>query len=95
MLATRHEGVAAAADARVLLDADLGILGAEPARFDEYERQIRAEYAWVPGPLYRRERRKVLAAFAARPRLFGTAGFHAAREGRARDNLARALRQLG
>ena len=41
----------------MLIDIDLSILGAPPARFAEYEQQIRAEYAWVPGILFRPKRR--------------------------------------
>jgi predicted metal-dependent HD superfamily phosphohydrolase len=50
----------------VLVDIDLGILGAEVARFDEYEIQVREEYSWVPESLYRAARRKVLEEFVHR-----------------------------
>ena len=42
---------------------------ADPARFDEYEDEIRAEYAWVPGPIFRSKRREVLRGFGARERI--------------------------
>lgn len=54
--ATKHDAMPMSRDAEVLVDVDLGILAAEPERFDEYERQIRIEYEWVPEPVYQRER---------------------------------------
>jgi predicted metal-dependent HD superfamily phosphohydrolase len=62
-------------DAAVLCDADLAILGAEPERFDHYDRQIREEYAWVPEPVYRQKRGEVLAGFLERPRIYRTRPF--------------------
>jgi predicted metal-dependent HD superfamily phosphohydrolase len=86
-----HEAVADDPDLQLLLDIDLAILGAAPARFAEYERQIRAEYAHVPEPLFRAGRARVLAGFLARPRVYATAAFHDALEQRARANIVTAL----
>jgi predicted metal-dependent HD superfamily phosphohydrolase len=58
------------ADAQVLLDADLSILGANPVVYRSYAQQIRQEYAWVPEADYRRGRRQVLRRFLARPRIY-------------------------
>lgn len=89
-----HEAPAGDADAALLLDIDLAILGAAPARFDEYERQVRAEYAHVAEADFRAGRARVLAGFLARPRLYATEAFHGALEQRARANLARSLATL-
>lgn len=89
-----HEAPTGDADAALLLDIDLAILGAAPARFDEYERQIRAEYAHVAEADFRAGRARVLAGFLARPRLYATGVFHGALEQRARANLARSLATL-
>ena len=94
VIATRHNAVPAGIDAQILVDVDLSILGARPDRFDEYEQQVREEYSWVPGPLFRRERRKMLEELLKRPSLFQTAPFLAAYEARARDNLKRSLEKL-
>lgn len=94
VMATRHNAVPAGTDAQILVDVDLSILGATPDRFDEYEVQVRQEYSWVPGPLFRRERRKILEDFLKRPSLFQTAQFVAAYEARARGNLERSLEKL-
>ena len=95
VMATRHNAVPEGADAQILIDIDLSILGAEAQRFDEYERQIREEYAWVPGILFRRERRKILEQIVERPRIFNTEHFFKTLEVRARGNLERSIRQLG
>lgn len=95
VLATRHDETPSPGDATLLVDVDLAILGADVARFDEYERQIRQEYAWVPGIIFRKKRRAVLEGFLARPQIYGTAHFRERLERRARENLARSIRQLG
>jgi predicted metal-dependent HD superfamily phosphohydrolase len=56
IMVTRHAAVPDGIDAQVLVDADLSILGAEPARFQEYEAQVRSEYAWVPDATFRSTR---------------------------------------
>jgi predicted metal-dependent HD superfamily phosphohydrolase len=94
VMVTRHNAVPTDMDQQVLVDVDLSILGASPERFDEYGRQVREEYSWVPGPLFRRERRKILEEFLKRRSLFQTAPFVAAYEARARDNLKRSLEKL-
>jgi predicted metal-dependent HD superfamily phosphohydrolase len=95
VMATRHAAVPRVRDEAVLVDIDLSILGASPERFDEYERQVRAEYAWVPEFLFRRKRRKVLDEFLARASIFSTAPIRERLEARARANLGRSLERLG
>lgn len=75
----------------LLLDVDLAILGAGPARFAEYERQIRAEYAAFPEADYRAGRRAVLEEFLARPWIYQTPAFRQQFEAAARRNLSLAL----
>lgn len=91
VLVTRHDGVPGNVDEQVLVDIDLAILGAERPRFDEYERQIRDEYAFVPGFLFRRKRRQILRTFLDRPVLYSTAMLRERLEARARENLRRAI----
>ena len=91
VLATRHEAQPQSADARLLVDIDLSILGAEPARFDEYEAQVRKEYAHVPDLFFRMGRAKILKHFLARPAIYSTASFRDRFEARARTNLQRSL----
>ena len=94
VMVTMHDAVPAGTDAQVLVDIDLGILGAEAVRFDEYELQVREEYSWVPEPLYRAARRKVLEQFARREWIYSTAPFRSEYEPRARENITRSLARL-
>jgi len=72
-------------------DVDLAILGASPERFAEDEQQIRLEYGFVPGWLFRSRRRAVLHAFAQRTPIYRTAYFRERGETPARHDLQRAL----
>jgi predicted metal-dependent HD superfamily phosphohydrolase len=94
VLATREHAGSDDPDTRLLLDIDLAILGAAPARYDEYAAQVRAEYAHVPDAEFRSGRTRVLARFLARPRLYATTPFHDALEHRARENLGREIGAL-
>jgi predicted metal-dependent HD superfamily phosphohydrolase len=91
---TMHNAFAVGRDAEVLVDIDLGILGAKAARFDEYEAQVRQEYLWVPENLYRAARRKVLEEFTGRKWIYSTEPFRSKFEARARENISRSLAQL-
>jgi predicted metal-dependent HD superfamily phosphohydrolase len=95
VLATAHRAAPADPDAQLLVDVDLGILGAPEERFVEYERQIREEYAWVPGAVFRERRARVLASFLERPAIYSSAYFASRLEAPARANLRRSLTQLG
>ena len=94
IMATCHAALPDSDDARLLVDIDLSILGADPERFDEYEVQVRQEYSWVPGVLFRRKRREILQGFLARPRLYETDWFEQRLEAQARSNLQRSVRRL-
>jgi predicted metal-dependent HD superfamily phosphohydrolase len=94
VLATRHARQPSGRDAELLVDIDLSILGAPTVAFDEYEQQIRAEYASVPAFLFRRKRRAILAEMLRRPFIFSTLHFRARFEAQARVNLARSIAAL-
>ena len=95
IIATKHNVIPDTADARVIVDVDLSILGAPMERFDEYERQVRQEYSWVPGWLFRRKRREILTGFLSRPHIYNTEYFIATLEAQARANLERSVKALG
>lgn len=93
VLATKAH-FAADADTALLLDIDLSILGAAPEVFDQFDRDVRQEYAWVPEEGWRSGRAAVLKGFLARPRIFQTPALAQALEAQARENLARTIEKL-
>jgi predicted metal-dependent HD superfamily phosphohydrolase len=79
------------ADAQVLIDADLAILGESESVYRTYGEKIRQEYAWVPESAYRKGRQRVLRNFLNRPRIFHLLS---RLEQPARQNLAAEIAQL-
>ena len=97
VMATQHDAPVAlsfGADAQLLVDIDLSILGSPPERFERYDQDVRKEYAWVPGFRYRTQRAQVLQGFLDRPRLYYGDAAAALLESQARINLAAALSRL-
>lgn len=92
ILATKtHEPSQVEPRFHAFLDADLAILGSDPARYDEYARQIREEYAYVPEAMFRSGRAAVLRAFLQRERIFASDEFRERFERQARANIEREL----
>jgi predicted metal-dependent HD superfamily phosphohydrolase len=80
--------------ADILLDADLAILGAEPADYRAYVTGVRVEYAHVDDDGWRTGRAAVLRSFLDRPAIYRTTSMQTARERRARANLSAELADL-
>ncbi len=95
ILATKHNAAPDSPDAALTVDIDLSILGASATRFDEYETQVRHEYAWVPEEAFREARAKILREFLARPRIYSTDFFYDRLEVPAKANLQRSVARLG
>jgi predicted metal-dependent HD superfamily phosphohydrolase len=75
-------------DAALFLDCDLAILGADPLRFAEYERQIAAEYVpFVGAEAFRMGRAAFLQKLLDQPSLFHSDLFQHRLDARARQNL--------
>jgi predicted metal-dependent HD superfamily phosphohydrolase len=94
VLATQHLAIPDEPDAALLCDIDLSILGRTPEAFDEFERRIRQEYAWVPEAVYRGARAEILAGFLRRRSIFQTDDFRDRYEVQARANLERITKSL-
>lgn len=94
IMATVHDQQSDDPDTQLLIDLDLSILGAEPDTYDNFEQQIRSEYRWVPGIIYRRKRKAILLEFLARDPLFKTDYCQQEFESKARANLTRAVTLL-
>lgn len=70
--ATAAHGAPADDDTAVLLDADLAVLGSEPAAYQAYVTGVRAEYAHVDDAAWRIGRGQVLRDLLARDPLYAT-----------------------
>ncbi|HEX4460042.1 MAG TPA: hypothetical protein VIA18_18820 [Polyangia bacterium] len=94
LLTARHGTLTAAdvdRDAALFVDCDMSILGAAPARFDEYERDVAREYAVIPPDIYAAGRRHFLERVLKSDRIFLSDHVHAELDAAARANLRRAL----
>jgi predicted metal-dependent HD superfamily phosphohydrolase len=82
------------ANAAVLCDADLAILGSGPERYSGYAQAVREEYRAVPDELFRPGRARILGALLATPSLYRTPAARARYEQRARANVAAEIARL-
>jgi predicted metal-dependent HD superfamily phosphohydrolase len=94
IMATRHVALPADDDSKLVVDIDLAILGATPARYDEFERDVRREYRWVPGFMYRSKRAAILQSFLDRPRIYHAEAAFGRFESKARKNMLGAIQTL-
>lgn len=81
-------------DANYFNDADLAILGSEPAVYKTYLENIRKEYRMYPTFVYNKGRHKVVAHFLAMDKIYKTAHFQEMFEDGARSNLEAELTSL-
>jgi predicted metal-dependent HD superfamily phosphohydrolase len=91
IMATEHSAMDSldTTDKKLLVDIDLAILGSSSLRFAEYERQVRDEYSFVPGFIFRKKRRQILQGFLERRPLYQTPDLQLRFELQARRNLSR------
>ena len=95
ILATaRHDAAGLDEDGRLFLDLDLGILGAPEEIYERYAAAIRAEYAFVPEDVYRRERARVMRTFLEREFIYFSPVARARWEEAARRNVANEIKKL-
>ena len=81
-------------DSALLVDIDLGILGAPEAAFERYDEAIRSEFHWAPLAQYKLARAQVLRGFLNRESIYKTDYFQSNYEQQARNNLELKIRQL-
>ncbi len=86
---SRQEG-----DAAIVIDIDLGILGASPKAFEVYDQAIRREYDWVSEAQYRPTRRQILKIFLDQDVIYQTEAVRECYETQARNNLSRKIKEL-
>ncbi len=93
ILATKHDKPAEKHDQQLICDIDLLTLATDQETFDQFERDIRAEYSHVPEEEYRRGRAALLQKLLDRPSVYQTellSGF----EDKARKNLENLIAKL-
>ena len=93
-LTAAHHPAGDDADGQVLCDADLRVLAADAARYAEYARDVRAEYAHVPDAEFVTGRAAVMGALLAHDRLYATPTAHERWESRGRANVTAELARL-
>lgn len=71
-----------------IIDIDLAIFAQPMERVLEYERQIRAEYAWVPQEVYVDKRAEILTGFLKREQIYLTSWARERFETQARERLS-------
>jgi predicted metal-dependent HD superfamily phosphohydrolase len=78
----------------VLLDADLAVLGAEPAAYAAYVNGVRSEYGHLSEAEWADGRTRIVERLLARTSLYATAPARSWWDGRARANLTAELAGL-
>lgn len=94
-LTAEHQPAGEDVAGQVLCDADLAILAAAEARYDEYVHDVRGEYAHLDDASFHAGREKVLRALLDKPTLFHTDHARAQWEQAARANVTRELNAPG
>jgi predicted metal-dependent HD superfamily phosphohydrolase len=94
IMATSHVGLAEDNDGRLVVDIDLAILGSDADRYAEFERDVRKEYKWVPGMIYRKKRAEILRSFLDRGRIYHWDQAYEKFEAQARINVAQVIHAL-
>ena len=82
------------ADSALMVDIDLGILGASIDAFEAYDKAIRREFHWVPTVQYCQGRSQVLSSFLQRETIYQTKVIRDLYEVQARENLSRKIKHL-
>ncbi len=94
IMATAHTAPPVQEDEKIVVDADLSILGADWETYSRYAAAIRQEYDWVPDDQFTAGRSALLKNMLARETLYWTAPCREKFEAQARENLRRELAQL-
>ncbi|WP_019634672.1 hypothetical protein [Actinomadura atramentaria] len=93
-LTATHDPEPGDANGEVLCDADLAVLGADPATYAAYAAAVREEYAFIPEEIFRAGRAEILRNLLAAPTLYRTPEAITRFETRARANLETELTLL-
>lgn len=90
----KHVPVPDTDEIKLFLDLDLKILGADEERYEEYKKEVRFEYSWVPEQDYRKGRADAMKYFLKRDRIYFTDRMHQKYDAQARKNLKQEIEEL-
>jgi predicted metal-dependent HD superfamily phosphohydrolase len=91
ILATKHLREPRDSLEAAVMDIDMSILGAEQAEFDDYEKAIRLEYAYMPDEVYNQGRSHFLGGLLSRKQIYYNQLLHHGFEAKARNNITRLI----
>lgn len=94
IMVTTNHGTTNTKDESLMIDIDLTILGTSSEVYNQYEKNVRKEYRFVPYFLYRKKRKEILQGFLNKPRLYQSNYFFDLFESQARMNLGKAILAL-
>lgn len=94
ILSSAHANTLATGDEAVMRDVDVLVLGADAERYSQYQQGVREEFSWVPEPVFKEGRSRVLQSFLGKPRIYLLPEFYDRYELSARRNLQRELKVL-
>jgi predicted metal-dependent HD superfamily phosphohydrolase len=94
IMATLYTAQTNSLDEDLIVDIDLTILGSEKITYDQFEKNIRQEYRWVPTFVFRKKRKDILVHLLERDRIYKNKYFYDKFEQQARVNLYAAIAAL-
>lgn len=94
VILTKDHVAPQSADAKLMLDIDLSILGTEKHIYAQFEKNVRREYRRVPSFIFKKKRKEILKSFVERQRIYHTAYFFDGLETQAKRNLTWAINNL-
>ena len=94
IMATKQHKSVEADDIGLVCDIDLSVLALEPYDYAQYVMAVRAEYAWVPDPLFQKNRALFLKEMLDKPSIYRHPRLAALWESRARENLQHELNRM-
>ncbi len=87
MSTQKHKPLGDADDCKLMIDLDLAVLGSPSERYQQYAKQIRAEYSQFPAFIYKMGRKQLLHRLLDRTWIYHTPHFRQQYDQKARANL--------
>jgi len=94
IISTKHNKIPELIDEKIITDIDLSIFGKRKSVFEEYEKNIRREYFFVPHKVFAEKRSEILKKFLDRKSIYSTDFFREKYEKQAEKNLKNSIKNL-